>query len=717
MGLFGRKKINVVVKKRTPDITEYKIITVDYKEPKFEAKKNGFVSPLHGSNVKDEIVINRISNTPVTNYDAFRTNPINDTGINSKDPFPEFRKVKPIDGYESDTPSTTVKVEEEVEDTKEVREEEVKVQEKAPIKEVSKEELFKDKEDVKVDSTNTKAQVFPYDENAGEHPKFDRTLYAELFGVELNKDKKESEKKEVKNKEIKEEVEPQEDTHIEDKVEEEKPIVKEETKKEEKREVSYKNYVLPPLSLLPEPEERIGGNEEWNNNNIQIINQTLTNFRIDGQVKEYTEGPTFTRYAIMLGPGVPGNKISNIELDIQRSLAVQSIRIENPIPGKPYIGIEVPNKKRRSVQLKELICTEEFMNSKDPLLIPVGLDVEGKARYVSIEDFPHGLIAGSSGSGKSVFLSCMLASLLYKNSPETLRFFFIDPKQVDLSQFDGVPHLISPIVTEVKDGINSLKWMLDEMNRRFTVFRSIEGAGITKLKEYNRFCESHKEYKKIPYIIVVIDEAADFLLNAGNEAQDLITKLVQKSRAAGIHVILAMQKPISKILSTTIKSNTSARFAFRVTDRTDSMLMIDALGANDLLGFGDMMFYLSGQIGRYQGAFISGNTCVRIKQHCQSQAPLDYMFLPSELDRKSSDGGSTQLDDLFAEIARYVVYEGKCSMNAISNRFGIGFNRANAIVQSLEYYGIVSENLGTKPRQILVTEEEIEARLESIGVK
>ena len=253
------------------------------------------------------------------------------------------------------------------------------------------------------------------------------------------------------------------------------------------------------------------------------------------------------------------------------------------------------------------------------------------------------------------------------------------------------------------------------MERRFSVFRPI--GGITKLKEYNEYCETHKEYKKIPYIVAVIDEAADFLLNAGNEAQDLITKLVQKSRAAGIHLILAMQKPVSKILSTTIKSNTSARFAFRVTDRTDSLLMIDALGANELLGWGDMMFYLSGQIGRYQGAFISGSDSVKVKQYCQTQAPLNYMFLPSELDKKGSDGSGVELDEYFADVARYVVYEGKCSMNAISQKFSIGFNRANAIVASLEYYGIVSENQGTKARQILVTEDEIESRLQAIGVK
>ena len=712
MGLFGSKKVNVVVKKRTPDITPYVIYTLDTKyDKKTESSSSQGVSPISGKDEKPILTGFPQSNTPVETYDFVRQTPRKDTGINSDDPYPEFVKVKTKPKHEN---TTTVVVDEKpIEETKPVIEETPStpiIEEPVQVQEETKPE-------------EEKAELFEYNEDKKPNSSFDATLFSDLFGIDKKPEKKREYNERNLNTDASSELFGGETNTIDDEektideptpVVEAKPVI-EEKKEEKKVEVSYKNYVLPSLDLLPDPQLSLGGNEEWNNNNIAIINQTLTNFRIDGQVKEYTEGPTFTRYAIMLGPGVPGSKITNISLDIQRSLAVPSIRIENPIPGKPYVGIEVPNKKRRTVALKELIDTEEFMNSKDPLLIPVGLDVEGNVRYVSIADFPHGLIAGSSGSGKSVFLSCMLVSLLYKCSPEILRFFFIDPKQVDLSQFEGVPHLISPIVTDVKDGISSLKWLLDEMERRFSVFRPI--GGITKLKEYNEYCETHKEYKKIPYIVAVIDEAADFLLNAGNEAQDLITKLVQKSRAAGIHLILAMQKPVSKILSTTIKSNTSARFAFRVTDRTDSLLMIDALGANELLGWGDMMFYLSGEIGRYQGAFISGRDSVKVKSYCQTQAPLNYMFLPSELDKKGQDGSGVELDEYFADVARYVVYEGKCSMNAISQKFSIGFNRANAIVASLEYYGIVSENQGTKARQILVTEDEIESRLQAIGVR
>ena len=713
MGLFGKGKVNAVVKKRTPDTAPFVIYSMndEYDKQAVSTSEHG-VSPITGRDDKETITPLVESHTPVDQYDYLREKPINDTGINSDNPYPEFRRVNP----KNNQSSTTVVVEDKPEEKPQVVETPVEEHVETQV-----EESVQEEPQVEETQVEEKAELFDYHEDTSSSSNFDRTLFSDLFGVNTRREEKKREYNENNlNNDASTSLFGDTPTAVEEEDVQEEPAPKpvEEVKKpveEKKKEVSYSNYKLPPLDLLPDPQITVGGNEEWNNNNIQIINQTLTNFRIDGQVKEYTEGPTFTRYAIMLGPGVPGNKITNISLDIQRSLAVPSIRIENPIPGKPYVGIEVPNQKRRTVTLKELICTEEFLKSKDPLLIPVGLNVEGKVKYVSIADFPHGLIAGSSGSGKSVFLSCMLVSLLYKCSPEILRFFFIDPKQVDLSQFEGLPHLISPIVTEVKDGISSLKWLLDEMERRFSVFRPI--GGITKLKEYNEYCETHKEYKKIPYIVAVIDEAADFLLNAGNEAQDLITKLVQKSRAAGIHLILAMQKPVSKILSTTIKSNTSARFAFRVTDRMDSMLMIDALGANELLGWGDMMFYLSGEIGRYQGAFISGKDAVKVREYCQTQAPLDYIFLPSELDRKGSDGSGVELDDYFADVARYVVYEGRCSMNAISQKFGIGFNRANAIVASLEYYGIVSENQGTKARQILVTEDEIESRLQAIGVK
>ena len=692
MGLFSKKKPNVVVKKRTPDIIEYKIFNLQSKEQsKAENTSIGsFTSPVYGKDVKDSSDPLRVSNTPTSSYDAFRNTSAEDEA--PEDRYREFRMVK----NEKKESNTHVVVEEKHEEPREEEDAPEPQKEERVVPQVeSQEEDTKEKEE--------KATLFKYDDTQEINSSFDKTLFSDLFGVEEKKEKPKDEKKES----FFEEMEAKEEKPVQHEEKHEEP------QKETKKEVSYKNYKLPPLSLLPDPERKADNNEEWNQKNIEIINMTLQNFRIDGQVKEYTVGPTFTRYAIMLGPGVQGSKISNISTDIQRSLAAPSIRIENPIPGKAYVGIEVPNEKRRTVSLKELICTEEFMNSKDPLLIPVGLDVEGKAKYVSITDFPHGLIAGSSGSGKSVFLGCMLVALLYKDTPDDVRFFFIDPKQVDLQQFKDIPHLVSPIVTETKEAISSLKWIVDEMERRYSVFRTI--GGITKLKEYNKYCETHPEYKKMPYLVCVIDEAADFLMDGGRDASDLIVKLVQKSRASGIHLILAMQKPVASVLSTTIKSNTSARFAFRVTDRQDSQTILDTGGANDLLGYGDMMFYLSGHIGRYQGAFISGQDINTIRDYVASQGELDYLFTPSDLEKSNAGTGNSSLDPLFPEVARYVVYEGRCSINAITQRFNVGFNKANSIVQSLEYYGIVSQNLGTKAREILVKPEEIDEKLRMMG--
>ena len=693
MGLFSKKKPNVVVKKRTPDIIEYKIFNLESKEQsKAENTSIGsFTSPVYGKDVKDSSDPLRVSNTPTSSYDAFRNTSLEDEAPEER--YREFRMVK----NEKKESNTHVVVEE--------KHEEPKVEEHAsePQKEERVETQVQQPQEDEVEDKEEKATLFKYDDTQEINSSFDKTLFSDLFGVEEKKEKPKDEKKESFFEEM--EVEEEAPVQYEEK--------HEEPQKETKKEVSYKNYKLPPLSLLPDPERKADNNEEWNQKNIEIINMTLANFRIDGQVKEYTVGPTFTRYAIMLGPGVQGSKISNISTDIQRSLAAPSIRIENPIPGKAYVGIEVPNEKRRTVSLKELICTEEFMNSSDPLLIPVGLDVEGKAKYVSISDFPHGLIAGSSGSGKSVFLGCMLVALLYKDKPDDVRFFFIDPKQVDLQQFKDIPHLVSPIVTETKEAISSLKWIVDEMERRYSIFRTI--GGITKLKEYNKYCETHPEYKKMPYLVCVIDEAADFLMDGGRDASDLIVKLVQKSRASGIHLILAMQKPVASVLSTTIKSNTSARFAFRVTDRQDSQTILDTGGANDLLGYGDMMFYLSGHIGRYQGAFISGQDINTIRDYVASQGDLDYLFTPSDLEKSNAGTGNSSLDPLFPEVARYVVYEGRCSINAITQRFNVGFNKANSIVQSLEYYGIVSQNLGTKAREILVKPEEIDEKLRMMG--
>ncbi|MCB9498588.1 MAG: DNA translocase FtsK [Bacillales bacterium] len=492
-------------------------------------------------------------------------------------------------------------------------------------------------------------------------------------------------------------------------------ISKEETKEEKIAPSIVKDtkssFKLPPLSLLKDPLFETSDDKEWIDQNIKILNKTLADFKIDGEVHDFTQGPAITRYSIILGSGVSGSKIENIQNDIQRALSARSVRIENPIPGKTYVGIEVPNRKRRVVSLKELISTDEFTKNSDPLFVPVGLDVEGKPKYISISSLPHALVAGSSGSGKSVFISSLIASILYKNTPDQVKFFFVDPKKVDLQQFNGIPHLIAPIVDETKDAIASLRWLIDEMERRLTILQATKTINIT---DYEKRGKESPYYKNMPRIIIIIEEAGDFLMTGGSEAEDLIIRLAQKSRAVGIHIILAMQKPVAKQLSSSIKANTSGRFAFRVPQQTDSQVILDTGGAEKLLGNGDMMFYFSGNIGRYQGAFITPEEINSICDYVAGEAAPEYEFIPEELDKKSYKNEQEQIDPLFEEVARYVTREQKCSINSISQEFSIGFNRAYGIAESMERYGIVSPNLGTKPREVYFTEDEIDEVMRKI---
>ena len=351
------------------------------------------------------------------------------------------------------------------------------------------------------------------------------------------------------------------------------------------------------------------------------------------------------------------------------------------------------------------------LESTDPTLVPVGLDVEGNCKFISISSLPHGMVAGASGSGKSVFVNTVVASLIFKNTPDDVRFFFIDPKKVDLQNYSKIPHLVCPIMSEPKEGIIGIKWLLEEMERRFSIFRI---AKCANLKSYREFIKRHVEFKQIPYIIAFIDEAGDFLMNGGSEAMDLVTKLIQKCRAAGIHLFFCLQKPIAKIMSTAIKSNASGRFALTVTSAMDSMIILDSTGAEKLLGRGDMIFSNNGLSGRFQSAYLSDLELGEITTFVERQCPPDFFFDPKALEKKDRNGNSLTIDDLFKDVSRYVVENKRCSINQICQDFGIGYNRANEIVRTMERFQIVEENQGTKARAILVDEMELERILAGV---
>ncbi len=475
----------------------------------------------------------------------------------------------------------------------------------------------------------------------------------------------------------------------------------------------FDRYRLPSISLLKKSDKKADESNDWIQTNIDIINQTMIAFDISGEVSNYTKGPTVTRYEISLGSGVPTKKITAISDNIQMNLAAFSIRIEAPIPGKTTIGIEVPNKVRESVCFGDVIDNPRFLQSKDPLLLGIGLDIDANPVYTSIEAMPHGLVAGSTQSGKSVCIASMIASILYKNRPDEVKLLLIDPKKVDLQQFADIPHLITPIIDDTKIAVEALKWAVTEMERRYDVLKKFKSINV---KDYYERKINDVEFEAMPRIVIIVEEASDLLINGGPEVEEQILRLTQKSRAVGIHLILATQRPSADILKGAIKANIPTRFAFRVPSSTDSMVVLDTPGADKLLGQGDMLLSENGKIRRLQGAYLSTSEIEAITDFIKGQAYPQYVFTHEALIKTSKEVASAQeIDELFKDVARYVVDEEKCSLNKITQEFQIGFNRANQIVATMELYGIVSQNVGTKPREVLVSTERLEALLEKLG--
>ncbi|MGM0495309.1 MAG: DNA translocase FtsK [Bacillota bacterium] len=472
------------------------------------------------------------------------------------------------------------------------------------------------------------------------------------------------------------------------------------------------NYQLPPLSLFRKTKESETIEPDWVKDNTDVINETIFSFGIDGKVTNYTIGPTVTRYEVSLGSGVPTKKITSISDNLQMNLSAVSIRIEAPIPGKNTIGIEVPNKIRKPVFFGDVIDNPKYTESKDPLLLAVGLDIDALPVYTSIEKMPHGLVAGSTQSGKSVSIAATIVSLIARNKPDEVKLLLIDPKKVDLQQFSDLPHLITPIIDETKVANESLKWMVKEMERRYNILKKFKAVNVT---DYYARRSNNPNFEKMPRIVVIIEEASDLLLSGGTDVEDSILKLTQKSRAVGIHVILATQRPSADILKGTIKANISTRFAFRVPSSTDSSVVLDKTGAEKLLGKGDMLLSENGLTRRIQGAYLSPEEIEEITEFIKKQKEPDYFFTHQKLTLEAQTSvDAEEIDELFKEVANFVVEEGKCSLNKITQEFAIGFNRATNIVNSLEKFGVVSENVGTKPREVLVDFEDLSQIFEGL---
>ncbi|RFB17841.1 DNA translocase FtsK [Bacillus sp. HNG] len=465
------------------------------------------------------------------------------------------------------------------------------------------------------------------------------------------------------------------------------------------------SYSFPGLSFLNAPPAEQHDDSQWLLEQRNILDQTLRNFKVGAKVVNVTQGPAVTRFEVHPEPGVKVNKITNLTDDIKLSLAAKDIRIEAPIPGKNTIGIEVPNKKSKPVLLKEIIQSSEFTSNKSPLTVAMGLDISGKPIVTDLQKMPHGLIAGATGSGKSVCINAMLVSLLYKASPDEVKLLLIDPKMVELAPYNHIPHLVSPVITDVKAATASLKWAVEEMERRYELFAH---TGVRDIGRYNEMVKKHDEKSgKLPYLVIIIDELADLMMVAPGDVEDSICRIAQKARACGIHLILATQRPSVDVITGLIKANIPTRIAFSVSSQVDSRTIIDSSGAEKLLGKGDMLFLENGSSKpfRVQGNFVSDDEIEAVVDFVKAEMKPSYMFEQDELLKKASI--SNDEDELFLEACEFVLEHGGASTSSVQRRFRIGYNRAARLIDMMEEQGIISESRGSKPRDVLITEEEL----------
>ncbi|MDM5334794.1 DNA translocase FtsK [Ureibacillus composti] len=470
-----------------------------------------------------------------------------------------------------------------------------------------------------------------------------------------------------------------------------------------------KVYVKPSIDYLSPPEEKTQ-DRDWMESQADILVEALSHFQVTAQIESIMQGPAVTQFEITVGHGTKVSKIRNLADDLKLALAAKDIRIQAPIPGKSSIGIEIPNRISRAVRLSEVTTSESFQQSESPLEAALGLDLTGKPVTIDLRKMPHGLIAGATGSGKSVCINSILVSLLYKADPHELKLMLIDPKMVELAPFNHIPHLVSPVITDVKAATAALKWAVEEMENRYQLFAH---AGARDLPRYNKLAEANGEYnKKLPYILIVIDELADLMMMSPADVEEAIARIAQKARACGIHLILATQRPSVDVITGLIKSNIPTRIAFAVSSQIDSRTILDAQGAERLLGRGDMLYLGNGMSAptRLQGTFVTDDEIEEVIEHVRQQGEPDYFFQQEELLKKAEV--VEEQDELFEEVCRFVFEQGTASTSSIQRKYHIGYNRAARLIDMLEKQGFVSEQRGSKPREVYITESDLTSMFE-----
>lgn len=483
--------------------------------------------------------------------------------------------------------------------------------------------------------------------------------------------------------------------------------------------VEDENYQYPPIELLSKGEKKaIKGGAKALTDVATKLQKTLYSFGVQARVENVTVGPAITRYELKPAEGVRVSKIANLADDIALNLAAETIRIEAPIPGKQAVGIEVPNQEKEMVHLREVLESDEFEDSKSKMSVALGKDVAGKVVIADMAKMPHTLIAGSTGSGKSVCINTIITSIIYKAKPSEVKLLMVDPKVVELSVYNGIPHLLIPVVTDPKKAAGALAWAVQEMDNRYNLFAQ---KGVRDLKGYNALVEKEEGAGKLPQILIIIDELADLMMVAAKDVEDSICRLAQKARAAGMHLIIATQRPSVDVITGIIKANIPSRIAFAVSSQVDSRTILDQVGAEKLLGKGDMLFYPTGATKptRIQGAFVSDDEVEKIVSFVKSNGEATYNEdildtiensgkTDKEIQETNSKESGEKTDEHLMEAIELVIEAGQASTSFIQRRFNVGYARAGRIIDQMEERGIISGYQGSKPRQVLMTKEKWE---------
>ncbi|MCD6321760.1 MAG: DNA translocase FtsK 4TM domain-containing protein, partial [Clostridiales bacterium] len=481
--------------------------------------------------------------------------------------------------------------------------------------------------------------------------------------------------------------------------------------KETAPRINSKGYIFPPLNLLDDFTYDDGYGDNCDQI-AELLEETLESFGVVAKVVNYSKGPTVTRYELQPKSGVKVSRITNLADDIALNLAARDVRIEAPVPGKAVVGIEVPNKEKAIVPLKEILSSKEFINHESPVAIAIGKDIGGKVMVADVRKMPHMLIAGATGSGKSVAINCIITSILYKSSPEDVKLLMIDPKKVELGNYNGIPHLLIPVVNNVKKAAGALNWAVTEMTGRYDKFSA---AGVRDVDSYNKKMEGTEDVEKMPQILIIIDELADLMAAAPGEVEESICRLAQLARAAGMHLIIATQRPSVNVITGLIKANIPSRVAFSVVSQVDSRTIIDMAGAEKLLGMGDMLFHPIGLTKpiRVQGAYIGDHEIAKITKFIRDQG--NEMIYDEDIIEKINVGERVgngpspgDADVLLPRAIEEIMMAGQASVSYIQRKLKVGYARAARIVDQMEERGIVGPFEGSKPRQLMISREEWE---------